>query len=49
MWSMARRVPRPVSSELIQFRHREQMQRLRNLVVRKHDLPQSHLEATSIR
>jgi len=49
MWSMARRAKRPVSSELIKFRHREQMQRLRDLVMRKHDSPQSHFEATSTR
>ena len=49
MWSMVRRVERPVSTELIKFRHREQMQRLKDLVTRKHDSPQSHLEATSTR
>jgi biofilm PGA synthesis N-glycosyltransferase PgaC len=49
MWSMIRRVKRPVSSELIKFRHREQMQRLKDLVTHRHDSPQSHLEATSTR
>lgn len=49
MWSMVRRVKRPVSSELIQFRHREQMRRLRDLVMRKRDSPKAQLEATSTR
>jgi biofilm PGA synthesis N-glycosyltransferase PgaC len=49
MWSMVRRVERPVSTELIKFRHREQMQRLKDFVGRKRDSPQSHLEANSSR
>ena len=49
MWSMVRRVERPVSTELIKFRHREQMQRLKDFVGRRRDSPQSHLEASSTR
>lgn len=47
LWSMVRRVNRPISPELIQFRQREQMQRLKNVMVRKHLWPQSRLEAHS--
>lgn len=49
MWSMVRRVERPVSTELIKFRHREQMQRLKDFVGRRRNSPQSHLEASSSR
>ncbi len=49
LWSMARRVKRPVSPELVQFRQREQMQRLKKLIMRKHLSARSHLEASSFR
>lgn len=47
LWSMARRVNRPVSPELVQFRQREQMQRLKKLMMRMHLFPQTHAEASS--
>jgi hypothetical protein len=49
LWSMVRRVNRPVSPELVQFRQREQMQRLKKLVMRKRSSARSHLEASSFR
>ena len=49
LWSMARRVNRPVSPELVQFRQREQMQRLKKLMMRKRSSARSHLEASSFR
>ena len=49
LWSMVRRVNRPVSLELVQFRQRKQMQRLKKLIMRKHLSPQSRLEASSSR
>jgi glycosyltransferase involved in cell wall biosynthesis len=35
LWAMVRRAPRPVSGELIAFRRREQMQRLKNFLAGK--------------
>jgi hypothetical protein len=32
LWSMVRRVDRPVSRELLEFRRREQMRRLKGLL-----------------
>jgi len=49
LWSMVRRVNRPVSPELVQFRQREQMQRLKKLMTRKRSSARSHLEASSFR
>ena len=49
LWSMVRHVNRPVSPELVQFRQREQMQRLKKLMMRKRSSARSHLEASSFR
>jgi poly-beta-1,6-N-acetyl-D-glucosamine synthase len=42
-WAMVRRAPRPVSQELIAFRRREQMQRLKRFLTRSHATPSSPL------
>jgi glycosyltransferase involved in cell wall biosynthesis len=47
LWSMVRRVNRPISPELVQFRQREQIQRLKKLMMRKHLWPQPPFEASS--
>jgi poly-beta-1,6-N-acetyl-D-glucosamine synthase len=49
LWSMVRRVPRPVSPELVEFRRREQMQRLKKFLTGGRVAPPSHLEASSSR
>lgn len=49
LWSLVRRVKRPVSPDLVQFRRREQMQRLKKYLTRNRVSPQSHLEASSSR
>lgn len=49
LWSLLRRVARPVSSELVQFRRREQMARLKKYFMRNRVSPPIRLEATSSR
>jgi poly-beta-1,6-N-acetyl-D-glucosamine synthase len=49
LWSMIRRVKRPVSAELVKFRRREQMQRLKEILTRNRVSSQSHLGAYSSR
>ncbi len=44
-WAMVRRVPRPVSRELIAFRRREQMQRLKNFLTGNRGPAESQLTA----
>jgi hypothetical protein len=44
-WAMIRRVPRPVSDELIAFRRREQMQRLKNFLTRNRTHAKSQMAA----
>jgi len=45
LWAMVRRLPRPVSEELVAFRRREQMHRLGNFLRRKPSGAESKLEA----
>jgi poly-beta-1,6-N-acetyl-D-glucosamine synthase len=47
VWAMARRVKRPVSQELVTFRRREQMARLRKFLTGMRSSPQSHFAASS--
>jgi len=47
VWALVRRVERPVSRELVAFRRREQMRRLRKFLTGKRISPQSHLAASS--
>ena len=44
-WAMVRRMPRPVSDELIAFRRHEQMQRLKNFVTRNRSHAKSQMAA----
>ncbi|MGB6387205.1 MAG: glycosyltransferase family 2 protein [Terriglobales bacterium] len=44
-WAMVRRLPRPVSDELIAFRRREQMQRLKNFLTRNGSHAKSQMAA----
>jgi hypothetical protein len=37
LWSMIRRIERPVSAELVAFRRREQMQRLKKFLTGERD------------
>jgi glycosyltransferase involved in cell wall biosynthesis len=46
-WAMVRRAERPVSQQLVTFRRREQMRRLRKFLTGKSSSPQSHLAASS--
>jgi glycosyltransferase involved in cell wall biosynthesis len=46
-WAMVRRAERPVSQELVTFRRREQMRRLRKFLTGKRSSPQSHFAASS--
>ena len=47
VWALVRRVERPVSRELVAFRRREQMRRLRKFLTGKRISAQSHLAASS--
>lgn len=49
LWSMVRRLKRPVSPELVRFRQHEQLQRLKKYLRRNRISAQSQLEATSSR
>lgn len=46
-WAMVRRAERPISQEIVTFRRREQMRRLRKFLTGKRSSPQSHLAASS--
>jgi len=47
VWALVRRVDRPMSGELIAFRRREQMQRLRKLITGNRISSQSHVGVSS--
>jgi glycosyltransferase involved in cell wall biosynthesis len=46
-WALVKRAPRPISPELMAFRRREQMQRLRNFLTRNAALARHPAERTS--
>jgi biofilm PGA synthesis N-glycosyltransferase PgaC len=47
LWAMVQRAERPVSRELVAFRRREQMQRLKKYLTGGRASTRSHLEASS--
>jgi len=47
VWALIRRVERPVSRELVTFRRREQVRRLRKFLIGNRISPQSHPSASS--
>jgi len=47
LWAMMTRAERPVSKELMRFRRREQMRRLKDYVTGSRVSPQSHAQASS--